>query len=310
MLYDNILQTIGHTPIVRLNKVEGATTNHLYVKLESFNPAGSVKDRPALQMIEDAEQRGLLKPGDTIVEPTSGNTGIGLAMVAAVKGYHSVFVMAENMSEERKTILRAFGSELVLTAADKGTIGAIEEARHLAKERGYFFVGQHFNPANVESHQATANEIWEDLGKSLEAVICTTGTGGSISGIGKYLRTRNTKLRMIATEPADSPILSKGIACSHKIMGTAPGFIPEILDTSIYDEIIPITTEEAYSTARMLTEKEGIFAGISSGAAVAGMLKIARQDLERDNILLAILPDTGERYLSTDLWSIQPTLEI
>ena len=303
MRYDNILETIGRTPVVRLNRIEDVFATDLFVKLESFNPAGSVKDRPALRMIEDAEERGLLKPGDTIIEPTSGNTGIGLAMVAAVKGYKAVFVMAANMSEERKTILKAFGSKLILSPAEKGTVGAIEEARRLEKEKGYFFVGQHFNPANTESHQTTADEIWEDLGNSLEAVICTTGTGGSISGIGKYLKARNPKLSMIATEPADSPILSKGIACSHKIMGTAPGFIPEILDTSIYDEIIPITTDEAYGTTRFLAEKEGIFAGISSGAAVAGMLKVARQEIMEGKMLLAILPDTGERYLSTDLWS-------
>jgi len=303
MRYDNILETIGRTPVVRLNRVEDTFATDLFVKLESFNPAGSVKDRPALRMIEDAEERGLLKPGDTIIEPTSGNTGIGLAMVAAVKGYKAVFVMAANMSEERKTILKAFGSKLILSPAEKGTVGAIEEARRLEKEKGYFFVGQHFNPANTESHQTTADEIWEDLGNSLEAVICTTGTGGSISGIGKYLKARNPKLSMIATEPADSPILSKGIACSHKIMGTAPGFIPEILDTSIYDEIIPITTDEAYGTTRFLAEKEGIFAGISSGAAVAGMLKVARRQIMEGKMLLAILPDTGERYLSTDLWS-------
>ena len=306
MRYDNILETIGRTPVVRLNRVKDTFATDLFVKLESFNPAGSVKDRPALRMIEDAEERGLLKPGDTIIEPTSGNTGIGLAMVAAVKGYKAVFVMAANMSEERKTILKAFGSKLILSPAEKGTVGAIEEARRLEKEKGYFFVGQHFNPANTESHQTTADEIWEDLGNSLEAVICTTGTGGSISGIGKYLKARNPKLSMIATEPADSPILSKGVACSHKIMGTAPGFIPEILDTSIYDEIIPITTDEAYGTTRFLTEKEGIFAGISSGAAVAGMLKVARRQIMECKMLLAILPDTGERYLSTDLWSDEP----
>ena len=303
MRYDNILETIGRTPVVRLNRVKDTFATDLFVKLESFNPAGSVKDRPALRMIEDAEERGLLKPGDTIIEPTSGNTGIGLAMVAAVKGYKAVFVMAANMSEERKTILKAFGSKLILSPAEKGTVGAIEEARRLEKEKGYLFVGHHFNPANTESHQTTADEIWEDLGNSLEAVICTTGTGGSISGIGKYLKARNPKLSMIATEPADSPILSKGIACSHKIMGTAPGFIPEILDTSIYDEIIPITTDEAYGTTRFLAEKEGIFAGISSGAAVAGMLKVARRQIMEGKMLLAILPDTGERYLSTDLWS-------
>ena len=305
MRYNNILETIGRTPIVRLNCVEDVFATELFVKLESFNPAGSVKDRPALRMIEDAEERGLLRPGDTIVEPTSGNTGIGLAMVAAVKGYKAVFVMAANMSEERKTILKAFGSTLLLTPAEKGTVGAIEEARRLEKEKGYFFVGQHFNPANTASHQTTADEIWEDFGDSLEAVICTTGTGGSISGIGKYLKARNSELKMIATEPADSPILSKGIACSHKIMGTAPGFIPDILDTSIYGEIISISTDEAYGTVRFLAEKEGIFSGISSGAAVAGMLKVARRQSMKYKTLLAILPDTGERYLSTDLWTEQ-----
>lgn len=303
MIYKNILETIGRTPIVRLNRIKNLLASEIFVKLESFNPAGSVKDRPALRMIEDAEKRGLLNPGDTIIEPTSGNTGIGLAMVAAVKGYKAIFVMAENMSEERKKILRAFGSEVILTPAEKGTVGAIDEAKRLQKEKGYFFVGQHFNPSNTESHQATADEIWDDLGDRLDAVICTTGTGGSISGIGKFLKEKNPKLQMIATEPADSPILSEGIARSHKIMGTAPGFIPEILDTSIYDLIIPITTQEAYDGTRFLAEKEGIFAGISSGAALAGTIKLAQRPVMKDKVLLAILPDTGERYLSTDLWS-------
>ena len=302
MIYENILQTIGHTPIVRLNKIERVNACRLYVKVESFNPAGSVKDRPALQMIEDAERAGMLKPGDTIIEPTSGNTGIGLAMVAAVKGYRSVFTMSANMSEERKKILLAYGGELVLTPAEKGTVGAIEEAKRLAKEKGYFFVGQHFNPSNPAAHKNTADEIWEDFGESLHAVICSTGTGGSISGIGKYLREYNPNIGIIATEPEDSPILSKGIACPHKIMGTAPGFIPDTLDTAIYDEIIPISTDEAYDMTRFLVAKEGIFAGISSGAAVAGMVKYANHHKLQDKVLLAIVPDTGERYLSTDVW--------
>ena len=206
MIYKNVLETIGETPIVRLSRVENILAAETFVKLESFNPAGSVKDRPALRMIEDAEKRGLLKPGDTIIEPTSGNTGIGLAMVAAVKGYKSVFVMAANMSEERKRILLAYGSELILTPAEDGTVGAIEEAKRLQKEKGYFFVGQHFNPSNPEAHQTTADEIWKDFGDKLDAVICTTGTGGSISGIGKFLQANNPDLQMIATEPADSPI--------------------------------------------------------------------------------------------------------
>lgn len=302
MKYDNILQTIGQTPIVRLNHAPAHLAAELWVKVESFNPAGSVKDRPALNMIDDAERRGALKPGDTLIEPTSGNTGIGLAMVAAVKGYRAIFTMAEDMSEERKKILRAYGGELILTPAAKGTKGAIEEARRLADEHGWFFVGQHFNPANPGAHRRTADEIWADFGDTLAAVVCTTGTGGTISGLGRYLREYNPAIGIIATEPSDSPILSQGIACKHKIMGTAPGFIPETLDTAIYDQILPITTEEAYETTRYLAQREGIFAGISSGAAVAGMLKAAQQEAFRDKVLLAILPDTGERYLSTDVW--------
>ncbi|MBO68939.1 MAG: cysteine synthase A [Acidiferrobacteraceae bacterium] len=303
MLYNNILETIGGTPIVRLNSIKGAEAANLFVKVESFNPAGSVKDRPALRMIEDAEARGVIRPGDTIIEPTSGNTGIGLAMVCAVKGYRTIFVMSANMSEERIRILEAFGAELVLTSADKGTVGAIEEAKKIASKKGYFLVGQHFNPANPAAHIETANEIWDDLGDTLGAVICTTGTGGSITGIGHALRKKNPALRIIATEPADSPILSQGIGRPHKIMGTAPAFIPDNLDTSIYDEVVPITTEEAYEMTRLLAEKEGIFAGISSGAAVAGMLYISKRHQLDDAALLAILPDTGERYLSTDVWS-------
>ena len=302
MRYDNILATVGRTPVVRLNKVHDTLAAALWVKLESFNPGGSVKDRPALNMIEDAERRGVLTPDMTIVEPTSGNTGIGLAMVAAVKGYRAVFVMAEDMSEERKRILAAYGAEIVLTPADKGTVGAIEEARRLEKERGHFFVGQHFNPANPESHRRTADEIFDDFGADLNVLVCTTGTGGTVSGLSTWLRDRIPDLRIVATEPADSPILSRGIACKHKIMGTAPGFIPDTLDTGSYDEIVPITTEAAYGMTRFLAEREGIFSGISCGAAVAGMLAVARREESRGKTMLAILPDTGERYLSTDIW--------
>lgn len=302
MKYDNILETIGATPTVRLSKASAPDGVSLWVKLESFNPAGSVKDRPALNMIVDAENRGRIKPGDTIIEPTSGNTGIGLAMVAASKGYRAVFTMAEDMSEERKQILRAFGSEIILTPAELGTKGAIEKARELEQEKGWFFVGQHFNPANPQSHEATANEIWDDFGTDLDILVCTTGTGGTITGLRHYLRDRHPGLRIAATEPDDSPILSKGIACKHKIMGTAPGFIPEILDTGSYDEVVPITTEQAYEATRYLAQKEGIFAGISSGAAVSGMLQIASRPDSQGKTLLAILPDTGERYLSTDVW--------
>jgi len=302
MKYDNILQTIGHTPVIRLHKVGDVLARELWVKVESFNPAGSVKDRPALNMIETAERQGLLQPGDTILEPTSGNTGIGLAMVAAEKGYPAVLVMADDMSAERMAIMRAYGAELILTPAELGTKGAIEEARRLAAEKGWFFVGQHFNPANPEAHLSTANEIWEDFGGTLDAVVCTTGTGGTITGLSHHLRQRNPAISMIATEPADSPILTQGVARKHKIMGTAPGFIPEILDTSAYDQVIQISAEEAYHWARFLARREGIFVGISSGAALAGMVKAANQQAFRDKVLLAMLPDTGERYLSTDLW--------
>ncbi|OOZ37661.1 cysteine synthase A [Solemya velesiana gill symbiont] len=302
MKYDNILQTVGNTPIIRLNKVTDSLARELWVKVESFNPAGSVKDRPALNMIEEAERRGLIKPGDVIIEPTSGNTGIGIAMVAAVKGYPAVMVMAEDMSDERKKILRAYGAELVLTPAEKGTKGAIEEAKRLADEKGWFFIGQHFNPDNPGAHKQTAREIIADFGDDLDAIVCTTGTGGTISGLGRNLREYNPDLKVIATEPADSPILTQGIARKHKIMGTAPGFIPEILDTEVWDEVVQITTEEAYESTRYLAREEGIFAGISSGAAVAGMIKVASPESFRDKVLLAILPDTGERYLSTDVW--------
>jgi len=303
MKYDNILQTIGHTPIVKLNRLGAELNANLWVKLERSNPGGSVKDRPALKMIEDAERDGRLKPGDTIIEPTSGNTGIGLAMVAAVKGYKSIFVMSADMSQERVLILKAYGGEVILTPAEKGTVGAIEEARKLEAEHGYFFVGQHFNPSNTASHQTTADEIWQDFANELDAIVCTTGTGGTVSGLGKYMREYNADIEIVATEPDVSPMLSKGIACKHKIMGTAPGFIPDILDTSAYNRILQITAEEAYETTRQLARLEGIFSGISCGAATAGMLKLAAEKAYQGKTLLAILPDTGERYLSTDLWA-------
>jgi cysteine synthase len=303
MKYQNILQAVGGTPCIRLNAISDTQAAELWVKVESFNPAGSVKDRPALGMIEDAEARGVLREGAVIVEPTSGNTGIGLAMVAAVKGYKAVFVMAEDMSEERKLILKAYGAEIVLTPADKGTVGAIEEAKRLAKEQGYFFVGQHFNPANPASHQGTADEIWNDFGTDLDILVSTTGTGGTISGLSRYLRAHNSAIQIIATEPADAPILSTGKPGKHKIMGTAPGFLPDTLDQDAYSDIVPITTDMAYNMTRHLAEKEGLFVGISSGAAVAGMVEVARRDSSHGKTLLAMAPDTGERYLSTDVWS-------
>ena len=302
MKYNHILETIGGTPTVKLNQLGNELGCSLWVKLESFNPGGSVKDRPALRMLEDAEADGSLKSGDVIIEPTSGNTGIGLAMVAAVKGYRSVFVMAADMSAERKQILKAYGGEVILTPAEKGTVGAIEEARRLEKEKGYFFVGQHYNPSNPASHEQTADEIWDDFGADLDAVVLTTGTGGTVTGLGIYLRKKHPAIKIIATEPADSPILSRGIACKHKIMGTAPGFIPDTLDQSAYDEVVQITTEQAYNATRELARREGIFGGISCGAATHGMLAVAARPSYRGKTLLAILPDTGERYLSTDVW--------
>ncbi len=302
MKYDNILQTIGSTPVVRLNRIGADSGVNLWAKLERGNPGGSVKDRPALRMIEDAEKSGHLKPGDTIIEPTSGNTGIGLAMVAAVKGYRSVFVMSADMSQERVLILKAYGSEVILTPADKGTVGAIEEAKKLAKEEGYFFIGQHFNASNPASHETTANEIWNDFGKELDTVVCTTGTGGTVSGIGKFLRQHNPDVEIVATEPDVSPILSQGVARKHKIMGTAPGFIPDTLDTSAYSRILQISAEDAYAMTRDLAEKEGLLCGISCGAAVCGMMQLAAEAEYKDKTILAILADTGERYLSTDLW--------
>ena len=303
MKYDNILQTIGNTPTIRLHQFDPGRASSLWVKLESFNPGGSVKDRPALNMIEDAEARGVLKPGDTLVEPTSGNTGIGLAMVAAVKDYPAVFVMSADMSEERKAILKAFGAELVLTPAEKGTVGAIEEARRLEKEKGYFFVGQHYNPANPQSHHQTASEIIEDFDSDLGAVICTTGTGGTISGLSSVLRESIPGITIVATEPDNSPILSKGIACKHRIMGTAPGFIPDTLDQNAYDVVIAVNADDAIDVARQLAQREGIFCGISCGAAVVGMLEYAKREEAEGQQLLAILADTGERYLSTELWA-------
>lgn len=302
MRYDNVLGTVGQTPCIRVNQIEDLKAKSIWVKAEYFNPGGSVKDRPALGMIEDAEARGVLQPGATIIEPTSGNTGIGLAMVAAVKGYRAVFVMAEDMSEERKQILKAFGAELVLTPAADGTVGAIEEARRLEREKSYFFVGQHFNPANPASHKQTADEIWADFGKELDVLVCTTGTGGTISGLSRYLREYNPALHVVATEPADAPILSTGVPGKHKIMGTAPGFLPDTLDTNSYNEIVQITTEQAYGMTRHMAAREGLFLGISCGAAIAGMVEIARRPESQGKTLLAIAPDTGERYLSTDVW--------
>ncbi|NIO02221.1 MAG: cysteine synthase A [Candidatus Latescibacteria bacterium] len=295
-MYENILETIGRTPMVRLSKINP----NIFAKLEAFNPGGSVKDRIALSMIEDAEHRGLLKPGDTIVEPTSGNTGIGLAMVAAVKDYRLILTMPESMSGERRKILKAYGAELVLTPADKGMKGAVAEADLLAKKHGYFQPQQFANPANPEIHRkTTAQEILHDIDR-VDFFVVGVGTGGTITGAGEVLKQKFKEMIVIAVEPEDSPVLSGGEAGPHKIQGIGAGFVPEILNTNIYDDIIRVKTESAQAAARLLAKKEGIFAGISSGANLHAAMLVA--DRHPGKNVVVVLPDTGERYLSTDLF--------
>ncbi len=303
MIYQNILETIGNTPIVKLNTVIETKAKNLWVKLESFNPGGSIKDRPALNMIVQAEKRGDLQQNDIIVEPTSGNTGIGLAMVASCKGYKTLFIMPESMSIERRNILKAFGAELILTPKEKGMKGAIAEAEQLASKEGYFMPSQFNNFDNSESHKTTAEEIWKDTDGNIDCVIFGTGTGGTISGTGKYLREKKPNIKIIATEPADSPVLSGGQPSPHKIQGMGAGFIPKIMNTQIYDEIVQVKTEDAYAMTTFLARKEGIFVGISSGAVSYALLELGKRDEYTGKNLLAILPDTGERYLSSELWT-------
>ena len=302
MIYNNILETIGNTPMVRLNKIEDSKAQNLWVKLESFNPGGSVKDRPALNMILEAEKKGVLKQGDTIIEPTSGNTGIGLAMVAATKGYKAIFTMPETMTVERRKILQAYGAEIVLTPGAEGMMGAINEAKRLVKEHGYFMPMQFENYDNVEAHKSTASEIWNDSQGRIDVLVCATGTGGTVTGTGKYLREKNPKIKVIAIEPADSPVLSGGKPGVHKIPGMGPGFVPGILDKELFDEIVAITTEQAYEMTKFLASQEGIFVGISSGAVVWAMVELAKQDKYAGKHFCAVLPDTGERYLSSEVW--------
>ncbi len=301
--YDSILETIGKTPIVKLNKMTEHLEAEIYVKIETFNPGSSVKDRIALNMIETAEKEGILHQHSKIVEPTSGNTGIGLAIVCAVKGYPLTLTMPESMSEERKKILRGLGAELILTLASEGMNGAIKKALEIAEKSDSTFIPQQFkNQANPEAHRkTTALEIWEDMDHDVDVFIAGVGTGGTITGNGEILKNFNPKLRVIAVEPYESAVLSGKTAGPHKIQGIGAGFIPEIMNTSIVDEIITITSEEAFSAARDLARKEGIFVGISAGAAAAAALKYA-QNLPKKEKIVVILPDTGERYLSTDLW--------
>ncbi|MEB3103283.1 cysteine synthase A [Ferviditalea candida] len=305
-LVDNITQLIGNTPLVRLNRVVPEDSAEIYVKLEFQNPGASVKDRIAISMVEAAEQAGILKPGDTIVEPTSGNTGIGLAMVAAAKGYKAVLVMPETMSMERRNLLRAFGAELVLTPGSEGMKGAVRKAEELQAENpGYFMPQQFKNPANVKIHRETTGpEIVEAIqardGK-LDAFVAGVGTGGTITGVGEVLRKHFPGIRICAVEPAASPVLSGGQPGPHKIQGIGAGFVPDILDTSVYDEVIAVENDDAFETSRRVAREEGILGGISSGAAIFVALKVAKE-LGKGKRVVAILPSNGERYLSTPLY--------
>lgn len=298
-IYNNITETIAHTPLVRLNVVNNNLARIL-VKLESFNPGGSVKDRTALSMIETAEINGLIKPGDIIVEPTSGNTGIGLALVCAVKGYKLILTMPESMSVERRNILKVYGAQLILTPSEEGMKDAIACAEQIHKEtKGSFMPMQFENPANPEIHRrTTAVEIWEQTNGKVDILVACAGTGGTITGTSEVLKQKNPKIRIIAVEPASSPVLSGGKPGKHKIPGTGPGFIPKILNKDIIDEIIGIKDEEALDMARSMVKKEGILCGISSGAAVCAALKVAGRKENEGKLIVAILPDSGERYLS------------
>ena len=302
-IHPNILTTIGKTPLVRINKLTEGTSAEILAKIEFFNPGASVKDRIALNMVEDAEQRGILKKGMTIIEPTSGNTGIGLAMVAAVKGYQVVFVMPETMSIERRKILKQFGAQIILTPGNQGMSGAVAEAERLAQQDGYFMPGQFQNPANPEIHRkTTAREIIADLGdRTPDYFVAGVGSGGTITGVGEILKQVYPDIQIIAVEPTGSPVLSGGKAGAHKIQGIGAGFVPEVLNRNIINEIIRVDDESAILTARRLATEEGILVGISAGANLFAALQIARRN-RHDCLIIVVFPDTGERYLSTELF--------
>lgn len=305
--YQGAAELIGNTPLMEVVNIEKelGLAARILVKLEYLNPAGSVKDRVAKKMIEDAEEKGMLKEGAVIIEPTSGNTGIGLAAIAASKGYRVILTMPETMSVERRNILKAYGAEIVLTPGAKGMSGAIAKAEELAKEiPGSFIPGQFTNPANPAAHWAsTGPEIWRDTDGQVDIFIAGVGTGGTITGIGGYLKEKNPQIRVVALEPADSPVLSEGKAGPHKIQGIGAGFIPEILDTKIYDEIYKADSEDAFAAAKLLAKKEGILVGISSGAALHGAIELARRPENKGKIIVALLPDSGDRYYSTPLFA-------
>lgn len=305
--YEKITDLVGKTPLLELSNYEKEhkLEARVLAKLEYFNPAGSVKDRIAKAMIEDAEAKGLLKEGSVIIEPTSGNTGIGLAAVAAAKGYKIILTMPETMSVERRNLLKAYGAQIVLTEGAKGMKGAIEKADELAKATpGSFIPGQFVNPANPQAHiKTTGPEIWEDTDGKVDIFVAGVGTGGTLSGVGEYLKSKNPNVKVVAVEPAGSPVLSKGTAGPHKIQGIGAGFVPDTLNTKIYDEIIPVENEDAFETGRTLARKEGLLVGISSGAVAFAAAQLAKRPENKGKIIVALLPDTGDRYLSTPMFT-------
>ena len=300
-------QLIGHTPLLELTHIEKDQKLEAKVlgKLEYFNPAGSVKDRIAKAMIDDAEAKGVLKPDSVIIEPTSGNTGIGLASVAAARGYRIIIVMPETMSVERRQLMKAYGAELVLTEGAKGMKGAIAKADELAKEIPNSFIpGQFVNPANPEAHKSTTGpEIWEDTDGKVDIFVAGVGTGGTVTGVGEYLKSQNPDVKVVAVEPATSPVLSKGVSGAHKIQGIGAGFVPDVLDTKVYDEISPVANEDAFATGKLIGHSEGVLVGISSGAAVWAAIELAKRPENKGKTIVALLPDTGDRYLSTPLFA-------
>ncbi len=306
MIYTSIDQLIGKTPLLELKNVEKAESlkARLLAKLEYLNPAGSTKDRAALEMINDAEEKGLLKKGSVIIEPTSGNTGIGLASVAASRGYKVIIVMPDTMSAERRILMKAYGAELVLTDGAKGMKGAIEKAEELAANiENSFIPGQFVNPANAAAHfKTTGPEIWEDTEGTIDIFVAGVGTGGTITGVGRYLKSKSDKCRIVAVEPDKSPVLSKGYSGAHGLQGIGAGFVPAVLDTGVYDEIMTESEEEAYEAARMLGRCEGVLVGISSGAALSAAIKLAKREENINKTIVVLLPDTGDRYLSTPLF--------